>query len=288
MASSRFHEHFSETSSEVHVRPPSFTAPRTIGNRKRVLSRIQERPEPMQKRQTSTLNCNGLAFRHTTFVPDPDMVQFTIGAGSKPAPGEQRKGHRRNKTPTTLATLAGFYLLPYALRKAAISSRERLEAKERKKKTRENTKLATGRHDSAIGSDPKLATPSLGSTLDIQIPQTFENVRDSSSSGITFEPVFNDSNENWQPAGDDDDNDLTTAGTSSLSSVCTGERMETIGTRLSDLPEVSEISEVPEEVSVPMPSGPTLMLVRGWSSSSGEEELSPGPPKGKGRTWKEI
>ena len=298
---SRFHEHFStrtnsDMSSDVY-KPPSFSAIRNVekempgSNEKRKrLVRVQERDRAaMPLKQTSTLNCNGLVFRNTTFVPSADMVHFTAGPKSS-----SRGRTPRDKTPATLGTLAGFYLLPYALRKAAVGAGDRLEQRQRKKQTQANTRAATGRYD-PDELQRRLATPSLGSSLDIDVPDTFEIPEEHPQFDIPPEH-FEDAPEvvvvhepEWEKVIDDDENWERLAEESSILSSSSGSSK--FGTRLSDVVEVTELSEV-GDVTVPMPGGGTEMLVRDWSSSEGEEEDDEEEKVVNGDekrlTWKEV
>ncbi|CAK1360525.1 unnamed protein product [Cercospora beticola] len=179
---SRFHEHINDTGSDVH-KPPSFlfAATRNFvpGNRqnRRWSPLVQERPrEPRNVRQTDTLNCNGLAFRHTRFVPRPDqdMVEFTWGAGSRGNHDADSK-RRRNRTPATIASFAGFLLVPYALRKARQRSKERKKSKQEAERSRNMREEEPNRHDSAmfVTSPFKCrdCRPS-SSSLDTSIPES--------------------------------------------------------------------------------------------------------------------
>ncbi|KAF2209628.1 hypothetical protein CERZMDRAFT_86935 [Cercospora zeae-maydis SCOH1-5] len=87
------------------------------------------------------------------------MVEFSWGAGSRgDKPGDQKR--RINRAPGTLASFAGFLILPYALRKARQRMKEREKSKqeaERSCKEREEKEGAeSNRHDSAtsVSSPP--------------------------------------------------------------------------------------------------------------------------------------
>ncbi|KAM3420995.1 hypothetical protein BST61_g1421 [Cercospora zeina] len=132
---SKFHEHINDTGSDVRRPPSSLFAtaarkllPEDIRNR-RWSAPVGGRTKEL--RQTDTLNCNGLAFRNTKFVPRPgqDMVEFFWCAGSR---GDQPSGQkrRRSRTSATLASFAGFLFLPYALRKARKHTKERKKSKQ--------------------------------------------------------------------------------------------------------------------------------------------------------------
>lgn len=296
VTTSRFHEHFSirtnsDLSSDVYEQP-SFSTIRNMEKkekrqqqlpgsnssnekRKHPLNRIQEQNKSaIPLKQTSTLNCNGLVFRNTTFVPSANMVQFTMGPPSGPPQND-------NKTPV----LAKFYFLPHALRlrKAAKDPFEKRQQRKNERTQHVNNNTRAGPYDEEIQQQRRhLATPNLGSSLDIEVPVTLEippeNFEDAHV--VEYDPE-------WDKVVTDNDDEIWSAAEERHSFSTSSS--SNFGTRLSDVVEVTELSdEGGGDIVNTVPMG-MEMWVRDWSSCSSEgEEDEENSEQLKRRTWKEV
>lgn len=287
-------------------------------------------------RPTSTLNCNGLVFRNTKFVPPPPPTTITKNAAEYEEDHHHHQQQQQNNTKSPTTTGLGF--LPFAAVMKKAASRGPLDWK---KKSHNKDVQTTDSPSSFAKNLHHLETPSLGaSSLGIScLPDTIFEVGDSDSDDFEGSSVAtwdypipvdevgmgHDHNEEGWRGGEVGGNDGNWERVIVIEEAVGGERddgedngedggwdderrnREYQGTRLSDVVEVTELSEI-LGVPTPMPmlaggaggsgSG-SEMVVRDWSSSGeseseGEEEEG---AKGGGDdevkrsdmgTWKEV